>query len=340
MAAQLTLRFRRRLADPHLATPGPQPGIAPGTDFVELIGSAARDPRNPFTTVAGLLRVAWPSQAYQVQATLVEHPDRGCGVSVQVVMMPATTTPPTTCWAQSWETAIDRAANHAAAFILPRTRVGRRPPWTAWHGYVLPPELLDAYERAALYTRDRRYDEALREYYAALEFDPKNLDVRLRIGFIQEKLGLALDALMTYQAICDMTCACRMPRTRRSTRRILLRARRRSQAIARYRRAGSSGPLKDSASNGARRQTRPRVVAATNSAALAATGSGRRSRTCASTGTGRPWPRNAGRSSSCSPTTPTRTSDERERRRQMLSEVFQLTAQLELRELRLSCPEG
>ena len=338
MAAQLTLRFRRRLADLHLATPGPQPGVAPSTNFVELIGSAARDPKNPFATVAGLLRVAWPSQAYQVQATLVEHPDRGCGVSVQVVMMPATTTPPTTCWAQSWETAIDRAANHAAAFILPRTRVGRRPPWTAWHGYVLPPELLDAYERAALYTRDRRYDEALREYYAALEFDPKNLDVRLRIGFIQEKLGLALDALMTYQAICDMTCGCRMPRTRRSTRRILLTARRRSQAIARYRRAvllgsaeglskqwcapsdRSEGSLRDEQRRACRDRLRPTLTDLCKQ---------RYGETVAAR---------------CRTIEQLLADDadedahEHDRRRQLLSEVFQLIAQTELCELRTKLP--
>ena len=189
LAERLTLRFRKRLADLHLATPGPQPGVAPATDFVDLIGSATRDSKNLFATVAGLLRVAWPSQAYQVQATLVQHAERGCGVSVQVVMMPATTTPPTTCWATSWEAAIDRAANRAAAFILPRTRVSRRPPWTAWHGYVLPPRLLEAYERAALYSRRPRYDEALREYYAALEFDPKNLDVRLRSGSSRRSSG-------------------------------------------------------------------------------------------------------------------------------------------------------
>ena len=349
MAAQLTLRFRRRLADLHLATPGPQPGIAPGTDFVELIGSAALDPKNPFATVAGLLRVAWPSQAYQVQATLVEHPDRGCGVSVQVVMMPATTTPPTTCWAQSWETAIDRAANHAAAFILPRTRVGRRPPWTAWHGYVLLPELLDAYERAALYSRDRRYDEALREYYAALEFDPKNLDVRLRIGFIQEKLGLALDALMTYQAICDMTCACRMPRTRRSTRRILLTARRRSQAIARYRRAvllGSAEGLSKQwcappdPSEGGRRDEQRRACRDRLRPTLTDLCKHRYGETVAARC------RTLEQLLADDPDEDkdkdnhnnNKDNDERERRRQMLSEVFQLTAHAELRELRDELP--
>ena len=236
-AERLTLHFRQRLADLHLATPGPQPGITPATGFVDLIGSATRDSNALFATVAGLLRVAWPSQAYQVQATLVQDDRRGCGVSVQVVMLPASTTPPTTCWAASWEMAIDRAANRAAAFILPRTGVCRRSPWVAWQGYVLPPQLLEAYERAAVCTHERRYDEALREYYRALKLDPKNLEVRLRIGFVQEKLGLALDALSTYQATCEMTSDCPKPGVGTLAARALLRARRRSQAIASYRRA-------------------------------------------------------------------------------------------------------
>lgn len=237
VAERLTLHFRERLADLHLATPGPQPGMAAATSFVDLIGSATHDSKNLFATVAGLLRVAWPSQAYQVQATLVQDDERGFGVSVQVVMLPATTTPPTTCWATSWEMAIDGAANRAAAFILTRTRVCRRSPWVAWQGYVLPPRLLEAYERAAVCTQERRYDEALREYYTALELDPKNLELRLRIGFIQEKLGLALDALATYQATCDLTCECLTPGVRRATARAVVKARQRSQAIASYRRA-------------------------------------------------------------------------------------------------------
>ncbi|MEA2149863.1 MAG: hypothetical protein QOD69_1693 [Solirubrobacteraceae bacterium] len=246
VADRLTLHFRQRLADLHLAPPGPQPGMAAATYFVDLIGSATHDSKNLVATVVGLLRVAWPSQAYQVQATLVQDAERGFGVSVQVVMLPATTTPPTTCWAASWEMAIDAAASRAAAFILPRTRACRRSPWAGWQGYVLPPRLLEAYERAAVCTHERRYDEALREYYNALELDPKNLEVRLRIGFIQEKLGLALDALTTYQATCDMTCDCLTPGVARSTAKALLNARRRSQTIASYRRAvllGSAGGL-------------------------------------------------------------------------------------------------
>ena len=48
---------------------------------------------------------------------------------------------------------------------------------------------------------------------------------------------MALDALTTYQAIADMTCDCPTPGARRSIARAVVSARRRSQAIAAYRRA-------------------------------------------------------------------------------------------------------
>lgn len=202
MPRQLSLRFRERLSDLHLATPGPQPGVAPPIDFVELIGSATRDSKNLLATAAGLLRVAWPAQAYQIQGSLVTREgENSCGVTIQVLMLPSTSSPPATCWAATWPDAVDMAAHHAAAFILPRTRRGRRPPWTGWHGYVMPAALLDCFERAASRAAARRYDEALQDLYTALERDPKNLDLRLRVGFVQEKLGLALDALATYEGI-------------------------------------------------------------------------------------------------------------------------------------------
>jgi hypothetical protein len=207
---QLSLRFRERLSDLHLAAPGPQPGVAPPIDFVELIGSATRDSKNLLATAAGLLRVAWPAHGYQVQGSLLTRDgDESCGVTVQVLMLPSTSSPPVTYWAHSWPEAVDKAAHHAAAFILPRTRRGGRPPWTGWQGYVMPPELLDCYERSASRARERRYDEALRDLYAATQRDPKNLDLRLRIGFVQEKLGLALDALATYEGICRLGDLCR-----------------------------------------------------------------------------------------------------------------------------------
>jgi len=210
LPSRLSLRFRERMSDLHLAVPGPQPGVTPPTGFAELVGSATGDSKSVFAMVAGLIRVAWPAQAYQVQGSLItREAAEPCGVAIQVVVLGTTASPPATCWAATWEQAVDKAANHAAAFILPRTRHGRRPPWTGWHGYAMPATLLDCYERSAAHAENRRYDEALRDLYSALHLDPKNLDLRLRVGFVQEKLGLALDALDTYEGICRLGDRCR-----------------------------------------------------------------------------------------------------------------------------------
>jgi hypothetical protein len=125
-------------------------------------------------------------------------------VTIQVVALPSTVSPPKVCWGSSYGEAVDHAANYAAAFILPRTRWVKRPPWADWKGVAMPPQLVDAYERGSVYTAQCRYDEALRQFYEALALDPKNLDIRLRIGFVQEKMGIPLDALATYQATRDL----------------------------------------------------------------------------------------------------------------------------------------
>ncbi len=203
-ARQLTLRFRDRLCELHLAAPGPQPGAAPASDFLQLIGSAA-EANGTLGFVTGLLSAAWPRHAYEVQGALTRRDgDLPCGVTIQVLALPSTVSPPTVCWGSSFNEAVDHAANHAAAFILPRTRWVKHPPWTAWKGIAMPPGLVDAYERGSVFTARRRYDEALRQFYDALALDPKNLDIRLRIGFVQEKIGMPLDALATYHAICDL----------------------------------------------------------------------------------------------------------------------------------------
>jgi tetratricopeptide (TPR) repeat protein len=203
-ARQLTLRFRERLCELHLAAPGPQPGTAPSSDFLQLIGSAAQA-QGALGFVTGLLIAAWPRHAYQIQGALMRRQgDRPCGVTIQVLALPSIVSQPTVCWGRTFNDAVDRAANHAAAFILPRTGWVRNPPWRDWKGRAMPPRLVDAYERGSTLAAQGRYDEALREFYDALALDPKNLDVRLRIGFLQEKIGMPLDALATYQALCDL----------------------------------------------------------------------------------------------------------------------------------------
>jgi hypothetical protein len=65
----------------------------------------------------------------------------------------------------------------------------------------MPSSLLEAHEYGATLEGERRYDEALYAYYRALRQDPLNPAIRLQIGQLQEKLGLYLDALETYQGI-------------------------------------------------------------------------------------------------------------------------------------------
>jgi tetratricopeptide (TPR) repeat protein len=127
----------------------------------------------------------------------------GCGVTVHVVRLPGKAGTGQTFWDSSWDAAIRRAADHATASILPRTRLCRSP-WSGWRGFHLPWTLFHCYERAAELERERRYDEALDLYYKALEQEPMNLGLRLQIGFLQEKLALFADALATYESILEV----------------------------------------------------------------------------------------------------------------------------------------
>jgi hypothetical protein len=54
-------------------------------------------------TVAGLVRAAWPTNAYRMQATLVQRAGpQPCGVSVQELMLPSSAMLPDTCGADTW----------------------------------------------------------------------------------------------------------------------------------------------------------------------------------------------------------------------------------------------
>ena len=137
-------------------------------------------------------------------------------------------------WADDFEEAVRTAGDYATAAILPRTRLCREP-WTAWKHYLLPGELLSALEQGVRLESERRYDEALDTYYRASAYDPMNMVLRLNIGQLQEKLGLYLDALMTYEGMIEVSRhapAWRPFAYRRAAR----SQRRRALVAARYRR--------------------------------------------------------------------------------------------------------
>jgi hypothetical protein len=197
----LTTLFRQRFASLRLQTLAPVPGSAPEAGFLDVLGQNGADSRNLLGSLLAIARAAKPTHAFVVHGTLIERDQSPrCGVTVQVVRQPDQGAPPDTVYDFSWERAVRRAADRATASILPRTRRCGTP-WASWRGFVMPPSLLEAYEAAAELEAHRRYDEALGRYYDALAHDPMNVALRLCVGQLQEKLGLFLDALSTYEGI-------------------------------------------------------------------------------------------------------------------------------------------
>lgn len=201
---RLTADFRDRLAFSHLQSAAPVPAPAQQGNFLDLLTANGAGGGSMLGSLLAVLRAAVPDHAYEVKGTLVRRADhQGCGVTVHLACAYGQADPGQTFWDTSWDAAIRQAADHATAYILPRTRLSRSP-WSGWRGFELPSTLFHSYERAAELERERRYDEALDLYYKALEADPMNLGLRLQIGFLQEKLALFLDALATYEGIFEV----------------------------------------------------------------------------------------------------------------------------------------
>ena len=242
---RLTTAFRDRLGVSHLQSPAATPAPAEQGAFLDVLSGGRFNPQDPLGTLVTLLRAASPGHAYEVRGALVTGDGpREKGVSVHVVRLPGKGAGGHTVWDTTWEGAMRQAADHAAASILPRTRVCRSP-WAGWRRYYLPPSLFHAYERAAELEHERRYDEALHLYREAVAADPKNLALRLQLGFLQEKLALYLDALDTYQAILQIAGAETVADdlgdglgvVRRPGRPSARRERKRAERVTRYRRA-------------------------------------------------------------------------------------------------------
>jgi len=91
-------------------------------------------------------------------------------------------------------------------------------------GLPLNPKVFDEFRTSRLMRLDRRYDEALESLGGVLASHPGNLDLKMEVGAVQERLGLFLDALATY---CDVvrrtswparTGTCTVGRSRARTR--------------------------------------------------------------------------------------------------------------------------
>ncbi|MER7535913.1 hypothetical protein ABTX77_14165 [Streptomyces sp. NPDC097704] len=207
-AERLTTHFREALAEVSLEAPSPMPGGSQQIDFVEVLNSPTLDsgtsPASLMAALGRLLSLTHVSYSYQVNGVLYRSPEGTCSVTVQVIVLPKWASQSITCTAPTFEAAVKSAAYEVCAFILPLTRLVEKPPWSAWHGLAIPHGLFRDVQEAQKCKFSRRYDEALGKYFEAIAQDPHNPFLRLEVGFIQEQLGLCLDALMTYQDIIKL----------------------------------------------------------------------------------------------------------------------------------------
>ncbi|MBB4905019.1 tetratricopeptide repeat protein [Actinophytocola algeriensis] len=200
-ARELTAGFTRKLTESRIYSPAALPGAAGSYDFlqvVENVGDAAT--ASWWKIAARALRLLRPPAAYRVTGT-VATADRPKLV-VELMRLPKFAAAPLIIEDTTWDRVLERAANSVAAQIFPRSRIcKRRPQWASWWGYAFPSELFDAYQRAHQFQAERRFDQALAEFYRALRLDPANVYIRLEIAQLQERMNMHLDALVTYDDV-------------------------------------------------------------------------------------------------------------------------------------------
>lgn len=196
---QVAAAVRRELSALSLTAPTPVPGENRPQNFVQAFRTAAGEASNWVQAIPGVLDWLQVTTGYEVSADLEERPGAlGHGMTVHVRAQPAGPAQKTTVWGADWDETARRAADVVGAYILTRTTICRRGPWSAWRGRRLNPDLLRAHQDAQTCVQERRYEEALEHYYRALKLDPLNIPIRIEVCQLREKLGNYLAALVGY----------------------------------------------------------------------------------------------------------------------------------------------
>lgn len=192
--------FRRTLTTMSLSTPQSVPTEPSADTVLEDVKTAADSTTNAVATAAALLKALLQVRsAYRVSAQLRNRSGpKPCGITVHVVTLPGARGEIDTFWADDWLEVAERAAHFVGSFILPRSRLAKGPPWTAWRGLAMPSALFHHSQLARGHVRARRYEEAMVEFHRALKIDPQNPHLRVELAQAQEQLGLYMDALAAY----------------------------------------------------------------------------------------------------------------------------------------------
>jgi hypothetical protein len=198
-ADQISAELRRALTEVYLSGPSVVPGESARQDFLTDVRGVVEHARTPWGALVAALSLLSPRNVYRVFCTVQRHGPAGeRALTVEVSGLPRQEVSVTTIRDETWELIIRRAACHIAAYVLPRTKVSRRAPWTPWHGINLNPELFFHFHEARRLARLGRLEEALHHFNESIALDPLNAYIRIEKATVQDELGLFVDALGSY----------------------------------------------------------------------------------------------------------------------------------------------
>jgi tetratricopeptide (TPR) repeat protein len=201
--------LREELARLRLSASEAIPDASAGTPLLEIvegIGEGIGDKSQLGRAVGRLFRAIFPEAAYEVSATLRPAAGEGGTISLQVVDR----THRHRTWVgtgsddRSWHEAARMAAAGVAGALYPQVGERHKGPWASWRRPV-PAKLVILNDEARRHEKHNRLEQAMGAYHEALDRDPLNPGLRLRIAMLQERLELHLGAWATYRAIADET---------------------------------------------------------------------------------------------------------------------------------------
>ncbi|MGH3796973.1 MAG: hypothetical protein ACRDSP_19035 [Pseudonocardiaceae bacterium] len=201
----IVAHFRKALRDVSLSPPMSMPGEPVSQDFLHVLRTATSQAPGAAGAVIGMLSALQVNGSYRVSGVLRRREtDPSCGLAVQIVVFPTSAGAVKTFWADDWLEVAELGAHFVGAYVLPRSKICARPPWTAWKGLPIPDELFHWYQVAQSMLRKEHYEEALDALYAALHRDPQNPYLRIQAAQLREQLGQQLDAVANYIDIIEI----------------------------------------------------------------------------------------------------------------------------------------
>jgi len=204
-ATWVTSLFREQLAALRLDALDPLPDRAPGAPLVEIVEGVGQGVGRDIGAAAGrLYKAIVPDSAYEVWGSLRPRDEKGGRISIQLIeRRHGNRTLLNVALDEAvWEEGAREAAMAVAGALYPRVRKKDRGAWALWKKNV-PQGLVKAYHDALDYEATNRLEYALASFHKALDLDPLNPNLRLKIAMLQERLELDLDAWVTYEAIVD-----------------------------------------------------------------------------------------------------------------------------------------